>query len=185
MTEMLRLCAEHRDGLAIEIGSGGGEHIIWQALLYPERFFIACEAHPRGVLRLLRLLVDCGVSNLRIYVGDGLDVLAAVPSGSVGFLYTLFPDPWHKKRHHKRRLIGRSSVRVFHSALAADGFWRFASDSASYVAEAEACLRGSFTCLARRCGTAGFPDWPSTRYENKARQARRQVFFLLWQPTRL
>ena len=176
------LFAADVEGVAVEIGCGGGEHLIAQALLFPERGFIACEMHMRGVLRLLRAIEACRLHNVRVYAGDGLALASSLASASIDELFTLFPDPWPKRRHHRRRLFQPQTVDVLSSVLAQGAHWRFATDCSGYARWAHACLQESpMTRVAECVGTPPRAHWPSTRYQHKAQRAGRDVVFSIWQ----
>ncbi|MBC6444276.1 MAG: tRNA (guanosine(46)-N7)-methyltransferase TrmB [Alphaproteobacteria bacterium GM202ARS2] len=169
-------------GYAVEIGCGGGEHVVAQALLFPERGFIACEIHTRGVLRLLRSIEACRLHNVRVYAGDGLGLVSRFVPASIDGLFTLFPDPWPKRRHYGRRLFQPDTVGVLAGALRAGACWRFATDCSSYAAWAHACLRdSSMRLVSEGMGVPPRVDWPVTRYQCKAQRAGREVVFSIWQ----
>jgi tRNA (guanine-N7-)-methyltransferase len=168
----------------LEIGFGAGEHLEAQARARPDVGLIGCEPFLNGVASLLaRVAADAAFlaqGNLRLLDGDVRPLLDRLATGSLARVVALFPDPWPKKRHHKRRLVGPANLERFARVLADGGELRFASDDMGYVRWALAHLAGhpAFAWTARRPG-----DWRErpadgveTRYEAKARrQGRRPV----------
>lgn len=118
----------------LEIGFGGGEHLAAQALAHPEARFIGVEPFLNGVGSCLRHIEESGVSNVRLHMGDARDVVARLPDAALDLVYILFPDPWPKARHHKRRLIQPSFLDELARVLKSGGEVRFATDWANYAA---------------------------------------------------
>ncbi|PZO56244.1 MAG: tRNA (guanosine(46)-N7)-methyltransferase TrmB, partial [Alphaproteobacteria bacterium] len=159
------------ESLVLEIGFGGGEHLVAQASAHPEQRFIGVEPFLNGVASCLRHVEEANVSNVRIHNGDARDVIARLPDASLDLCYILFPDPWPKARHHKRRLIQAEFLDELARVLKPGGEVRFATDWANY---AEWTLE-QFTRDARFRWTAERAEdwrspWPghvTTRYEAK------------------
>lgn len=155
----------------LEIGFGGGEHLAAQAERHPDVLLIGCEPFLNGVGSALRHLDERGLENVRLHAGDARDVLAALPDGSVDRVFVLFPDPWPKARHHKRRLIQAETVAELARVLKPGGRLRFATDWADYANwtlkrfRAEPRLRW----MATRADDWRVPpaDHVTTRYEEK------------------
>ncbi len=118
----------------LEIGFGGGEHLAAQAAAHPERRFIGVEPFVNGVGSCLRHIEESGVRNVRLHQGDARDVIARLPAASLDLIYILFPDPWPKTRHHKRRLIQAEFLSELARVLKPGGEVRFATDWANYAA---------------------------------------------------
>ncbi|MCW9002483.1 MAG: tRNA (guanine(46)-N(7))-methyltransferase TrmB, partial [Rhodospirillales bacterium] len=131
-----------------------------------------CEPFINGVASLLSHIETAGLKNVRVYDDDARDVLEALPDGSLDRLFILFPDPWPKARHHKRRLIGPGNLDLLARVLADGAELRFGSDHMDYVRWALWHLLEDdrFEWLARRPGDWRVrpDDWPPTRYEEKA-----------------
>lgn len=166
----------------LEIGFGGGEHLIWQARQHPDVGFIACEPFIDGVVKLLDGVDAGNLENVRVHPDDVRDVLPWLPPASIGRAFVLFPDPWPKKRHVKRRLIDADLVAELARIVRPGGELRLATDIADYARGMLAAVRkeGSFRWTARapadwrvRPG-----DWPETRYERKAIREGRKCYFL-------
>ncbi|MFQ6017510.1 MAG: tRNA (guanosine(46)-N7)-methyltransferase TrmB [Kiloniellaceae bacterium] len=166
----------------LEIGFGSGEHLAWQAERHPDVGFIGAEYFVNGIAGLLRRVSERGIENLRIYQGDGRDLLDALPEGSLDRVFILFPDPWPKTRHHKRRIIRRETLDRL-AAVMKDGVeLRLATDDMGYLRwMLERLVRHpGFEWLARgpRDWRERPADWPPTRYECKALHQGRRAGYL-------
>lgn len=165
----------------LEIGFGGGEHLAWQAAANPGIGLIGCEAYVNGIAKLLTAVEEQGLRNIRVHDGDARDLVSSLPDGSIGRIFLLFPDPWPKRRHHKRRMVGPQMLGEFHRILKPGGLLRLASDSRDYVAwtliHIRAHGRFEWTANAPEDWRRRPSDWPQTRYEAKAlKHARTPVF---------
>lgn len=120
-------------GLWLEIGFGGGEHLSTQAGLHPDILFLGCEPFLNGVGSLLRHVDEQALSNVRILAGDARPLIEALPDQSLDRVFILFPDPWPKSRHHKRRLIQAELIISLRRVLKLGGRLRFATDWADYA----------------------------------------------------
>jgi tRNA (guanine-N7-)-methyltransferase len=166
----------------LEIGFGGGEHLIWQATHNPDAGLIGCEPFEDGVVKVLSAVDTEGLANVRVHVDDGRPLLRLLPEASVDRIFVLFPDPWPKKRHHKRRLVSSETIAELARISRAGGELRIATDIGEYAC---AILRavlghGSFrwTAMGPDDWRKRPPDWPPTRYEAKAlREGRRCYYF--------
>jgi tRNA (guanine-N7-)-methyltransferase len=168
--------------LWLEVGFGGGEHLLWQARANPEIGMIGCEPFINGVASLLGSIDEHGIENIRIYDGDARDLIAWLPERSVSRVFILFPDPWPKKRQSKRRLVAPALIRSLSRVLRGGGELRFASDDMDYVRVAlQTIVRNdAFVWTARRAidWRQRPTDWPETRYERKALSAGRSPAYL-------
>jgi tRNA (guanine-N7-)-methyltransferase len=176
------LFAQPVDEVWLEIGFGSGEHLVWQAEQHPEFGFIGCEPFINGVASLLGKIETLGLNTIRIHDGDARDVLAWLPPNSISRIFILFPDPWPKKRHQKRRLVSPDAVADFARVLRQGAELRFASDSGDYAGEALLTIPASraFAWTAERpkdWRVRPF-DWPETRYERKALSEGRKPAYL-------
>ncbi len=165
----------------LEIGFGGGEHLAWQAARNPDIGLIGCEPFLNGLAALMTEAEEQQLSNIRVYDGDAREILGWLPEGSISRAFMLFPDPWPKKRHTKRRLLNAETASLIARVLEPGGEFRFASDWPSYVEQAFRTLlqSGRFEWLAE--GPKDWrerpADWPQTRYEKKAvREGRRSAY---------
>lgn len=168
----------------LEIGFGAGEHLLAQARAHPGIAFVGCDPFLNGVARLLSGIDELGLRNIRVYCDDAKLLLDRLPPHSVERVFILFPDPWPKKRHHKRRIVSPAVLTMLERLLIAGGELRIATDDSGYVAWIlEHVLRhGGFEWQARRPDDwRGRPsDWPETRYESKALVAGRRSSYLLF-----
>jgi len=157
--------------LVLEIGFGGGEHLAAQAAARPEARFIGVEPFLNGVASCLRHIEESGVANVRLHQGDAREVIARLPDASLDLVFILFPDPWPKARHHKRRLIQPAFLDELARVLRPGGEVRFATDWANYAEWTLLCLTrdARFAWTAERADDWRKP-WPghaTTRYEAK------------------
>jgi len=165
----------------LEIGFGGGEHLAAQAAANPEVGIIGAEVFRNGVATLLRSLAEQGTENVCILEEDARLLLPALPEGSLRRVFLLFPDPWPKTRHHKRRFVQPETLDRLAAVLADGGEFRLASDDPGYLAWMLRHLLAhpDFEWTAERAADwrARPADWPPTRYEGKAiEQGRRPAF---------
>jgi tRNA (guanine-N7-)-methyltransferase len=167
--------------LWVEIGFGGGEHLVHQAKTYPEVGIIGCEPFINGVAMLLGKIRESGVSNLRVHPGDARDLFDVLPAGSVEKAFLLYPDPWPKKRHHRRRFVTQEHLEPLFHVLKPGAEFRVATDIPDYVRQTliEAPKAG-FEWLAEGPGDWRHPwgDWHSTRYEMKALREGRMPHYM-------
>ena len=124
---------EGRGEVWMEIGFGAAHHLLHQARSNPDALVIGAEPFLNGVAKAVASVHEEGLENLRLHMGDAREVLARVPDGGLTRLFVLFPDPWPKARHHKRRLVQDDTIAEFARVLAPGGEFRFASDILSYV----------------------------------------------------
>jgi tRNA (guanine-N7-)-methyltransferase len=159
--------------LELEIGFGAGEHLAEQAAMRPRSGFIGCEPFLNGIVGALVHIDERRLSNIRLHMGDALDVLARLPDASLECVYLLHPDPWPKARHAKRRMMNPGPIDRIAAKLKPGGEFRFGTDHAIYVrwAMMQMNRRQDFTWQVS--GPQDFlkrpDDWPETRYERKAR----------------
>jgi tRNA (guanine-N7-)-methyltransferase len=168
--------------LWFEIGFGSGEHLIWQAEHHPDVGLIGCETFINGVSSLLGQIEALKLKTIRVHDGDAREVLDWLPEGSLGRVFVLFPDPWPKKRHQKRRLVTPETVAQLARLLKPGGDFRFASDDGDYAGEAlrVTLATRAFAWTAERADDwrTRPADWPETRYERKALSAGRKPAYL-------
>ena len=166
----------------LEIGFGGGEHLFWQAENHRAIGFIGCEPFLSGVAKLVRGIEETGLATVRLYDDDARHVLDWLPEASIGRAFVLFPDPWPKKRHRKRRFLNESGLSSLARVLCKGGELQFATDIADYAAMVVATIakRGDF---AARPGLLEErpSDWPLTRYAEKAMSASRACNYFRFQ----
>lgn len=155
----------------LEVGFGGGEHLVHQAQRYPEVGIIGCEPFLNGVAMLLGKIRKSGVSNLRVHPGDVRNLFDVLPDGCLDKAFLLYPDPWPKKRHHKRRFVTPEHLEPLARVLRPGAEFRVATDIPDYVRQTMIEVpRAGFEWLAEAPDDWRTPwgDWISTRYEQKA-----------------
>ncbi len=159
------------DGVWLEVGFGAGEHLVWQAEQNPGVGLIGCEPYLNGVAKCLAHIERVGLTNVRLFTDDARLLMAALPARSLSRAFVLFPDPWPKTRHHKRRFVRRENLDRLAELMLPGAELRLATDDPSYLPwmVEHAGTHPAFEWLAE--GPAdwrGRPaDWPATRYEQK------------------
>lgn len=152
----------------LEIGFGGGEHMAGQAERSPETLIIGVEPFLNGVASALRHVEDRGLTNVRIHQGDAREVAGRLPDGCLDRVFILFPDPWPKSRHHKRRIVQREFLVELARLLKPGGGLRFATDWAEYADWTRKRVPASGLFTPVEADTAAPPaDHLTTRYEEK------------------
>jgi tRNA (guanine-N7-)-methyltransferase len=172
------------DDVRLESGFGGGEHLIAEAERHPRTGFIGIEPFVNGMAKTLAAIDGKKLGNIRLHHGDATEVLPWLPAASLARIDLLYPDPWPKRRHWKRRFVQDDSVRAIGRVLRPGGEFRFASDIADYVCWTLARLLRSpdFTWTAEQADDwrRPWPDWPGTRYEAKAKREGRTPTYLIF-----
>ena len=165
----------------LEVGYGGGEHILHQAKQNPDVMFIGVEPYINGVAMLLGKIRREGVENIRLHHGDARDVMDVLPADCIDKAFLLYPDPWPKARHHRRRFVTPEHLDPLFSKLKPGAHLRIATDIPDYVRQAmEEVPKAGFTWLAEGPTDWRDPwdDWISTRYEQKAFREGRGAHYL-------
>ena len=166
----------------LEIGFGAGEHLLWQAEAHPKIGFIGCEPFLNGVAKVVRAIEKNAVKTIRLYDNDAHHVLDWLPEQSVGRVFVLFPDPWPKKRHRKRRLLTREGLSAIACVMRPGAQFRFATDIADY---AEMVLEEIDAVPQLSVCPGQLPerpeDWPLTRYGEKAIAAGRDCRYFIFE----
>lgn len=165
--------------LWLEIGFGGGEHLVHMAARYPQVGIIGCEPFVNGVAMLLGKIRAAGVDNLAIHPGDVRDLFDVLPDGCVEKAFLNYPDPWPKARHHRRRFVTQGYLAALARVMKAGAEFRVATDIPDYVRQTlEEVPQAGFD-LERQAGAGGaWEDWISTRYEQKALREGRSPHYL-------
>ena len=166
----------------LEIGFGGGEHLVAQAAAHPRVGLIGCEPYVAGVARALALIRAQDLGNVRLFTDDARLLMHALPDACLERIFVLFPDPWPKTRHHKRRIVNPGTAAEFARLLVPGGELRLATDDMGYARAMLLALRGrpELRWQARRPQDWRIrpADWPPTRYEEKALAAARACVYL-------
>lgn len=170
------------DWLRVEIGFGGGEHLHHEAGRFPGAGFVGVEPFVNGMAKFLVLQALEPRPNIRLYNDDATRLLDWLPAASVDGIDLLYPDPWPKKRHWKRRFVNRTNLDRFARVLKSGGCFRFASDMESYVnwTLQRVLAHPAFAWNARSADDWRLPyeGWPGTRYEMKAIREGRTPAYL-------
>ncbi len=168
--------------ICLEIGFGGGENMIAQATANPSTGFIGCEPFVNGMAKVLSWIETGDIGNVRLYAGDAVDLLAWLPDASIAKVDLLYPDPWPKRRHWKRRFVQDRTVAMLARVLRPGGLFRFATDIPDYAAwTLERLLRArDFAWTAERADDWRQPwvGFQGTRYEAKAKREGRVPCYL-------
>jgi len=175
------------DEVCLEIGFGGGEYMIAQARTNPRVGFIGIEPFVNGMAKALAAIAAESRPNIRLHHGDATEVLAWLPAASLTRIDLLFPDPWPKRRHWKRRFVQDWSIASIARVLRLGGEFRFATDVADYAAWTLSHMLRSpdFEWTAERAADwrHAWPGFAGTRYEAKARYEGRRPCYLIFRRT--
>ena len=167
--------------LEVEIGFGSGEHLAGQAAMRPGSGFIGCEPFLNGVVGALAHVRDGVLGNVRLHMGDALEVIERLPDASLERVYLLHPDPWRKARHAKRRMVNHGPLDLIHAKLKPGGEFRLGTDDPTYCRWSMMIMnaRRDFDWQANSADDflTRPADWPQTRYERKARAKGHEVWY--------
>lgn len=170
------------DEIHLEIGYGYGKSIVNRAIKSPNIGFIGCEVYINGILNLLKKIKEYNIQNIKLYDKDARELLDNLKDESLDKVFILFPDPWPKKRHNKRRIINQKLLNTLHSKLKKDGILFFASDIEHYInwtlehIEQHGKFEPTFKSL-EECKIE--PKWwTKTKYQEKAIREGRESLFL-------
>ena len=170
--------------LEFEIGFGAGEHLAERAASAPDRGFIGCEPFLNGVVGALAHIRDRQLANVRLHMGDALDILDRLPERSLTRAYLLHPDPWPKARHAKRRMMNHGPLDLLASRLRSGGEFRFGTDHPVYCRWAMMIMAQRRDFIWTAASATDFrhrpADWPETRYERKARRLGHEVWYFVY-----
>ena len=175
------------DSVRLEIGFGGGEHLVAEAIAHPATGFIGCEPYVNGMAKILAQIEAHDIGNIRLVAGDAAELLAWVPQRSLARIDLIHPDPWPKRRHWKRRFVQDATVAAMARAIVPGGEFRFVCDIDSYVEWTLVHLLRApqFDWLAERADDWRLP-WPNytmTRYGRKATREGRRATYLRFRRT--
>jgi tRNA (guanine-N7-)-methyltransferase len=175
------------DGVRLEIGFGGGEHLIAEARAFPATGFIGCEPYVNGMAKILTQIEANKTANIRLFAGDAAELLAWAPPRALNRIDLIHPDPWPKRRHWKRRFVQDTTVAAMARVLRPGGEFRFVGDIDDYCAWTLAHLARSpdFAWTAERAADwrEPWPDYTMTRYGAKAEREGRKAAYLRFRRT--
>jgi tRNA (guanine-N7-)-methyltransferase len=180
--DLARLYDPPADEVRLEIGFGGGEHLIAEARAFPKTGFIGCEPYVNGMAKILTQIEAHKIGNIRLFAGDAAELLAWAPPRALARIDLIHPDPWPKRRHWKRRFVQDATVAAMARVLKPDGEFRFVSDIDDYGAwTLRHVLRSpDFDWTAERASDWRLPwaDYTMTRYGTKAEREGRRAAYL-------
>jgi len=167
--------------LILEIGYGGGEHLALEASRNPTTGYIGCEVFTGGIGKMVQAINAQGLGNIALYTDDAFKLLLALPDACLDEVYLLYPDPWPKTRHHKRRFVSPTTLDELARVLRPGGLFHFATDIEDYANWTLAHILRA-PAFAFEAGEPGawhqpYPGWQATRYEQKARREGRVTSF--------
>jgi tRNA (guanine-N7-)-methyltransferase len=172
------------DTVRLEIGFGGGEHLIAEAQAFPNTGFIGCEPYVNGMAKILSLIEANDIRNIRLFAGDAAELLAWLPANALARIDLIHPDPWPKRRHWKRRFVQDTTITAMARALKAEGEFRFVSDIADYCAWTlwHFARASDFAWTAERASDwrEPWPGYTMTRYGRKAAREGRVAAYLVF-----
>jgi tRNA (guanine-N7-)-methyltransferase len=169
--------------ITLEIGFGNGDSLATMAKAAPERNFLGIEVHRPGVGRLLHLIDEYELSNLRVIHHDAIEILEkCIPSHSIDRVQLFFPDPWHKKRHNKRRIVQPEFIQQIHSLLITGGVFHLATDWEKYAQHMHKVMEASdtFQNISTSPFSAKPDERPLTKFENRGLKLGHGVWDLLY-----
>jgi tRNA (guanine-N7-)-methyltransferase len=168
-----------RKPLWMEVGFGGGEHLVHMASRYPEVSIIGAEPFVNGIAMLLGKIRQAGVQNLLIHPGDVRDLLDVLPTRCLSKVFLNYPDPWPKARHHRRRFVTQGYLDLLARVMQPGAEFRVATDIPDYVRQTlEEVPKAGFDFVSQTGQGQAWEDWLSTRYEQKALREGRAPHYL-------
>ena len=163
----------------LEVGFGGGEHLVHMAALHPEVHLIGAEPFVNGIAMLLGKIRAAGVTNLSLHPGDVRDLFDVLPEGGIEKVFLNYPDPWPKARHHRRRFVTPGYLQALARVTVKGAEFRVATDIPDYVRQTlEEVPQAGFDLISQAGEGAAWDDWLSTRYEQKALREEREPHYL-------
>lgn len=172
------------NALRLEVGFGGGEHLLAEAAAYPDTGFIGCEPYINGMAKILAQIDAQKLNNVRLFQGDAADLIAWLPDRSVTRVDLIHPDPWPKRRHWKRRFVQDRMIDELARIVPSAGQFRFVSDIDDYCAWTLAHFqrRDDFVWTATKADNwrLPWPDYTMTRYGRKATREGRRASYLIF-----
>jgi tRNA (guanine-N7-)-methyltransferase len=180
--DLAALFGEPVKSVRLEIGFGGGEHLIAEARAFPQTGFIGCEPYVNGMAKILAQIEAQAIGNIRLFAGDAAELLAWAPRHALARIDLIHPDPWPKRRHWKRRFVQDATIAAMARVLVPDGEFRFVSDIGDYCAWTLAHLLRApdFIWTAEQANDWRLPwaGYTLTRYGRKAEREGRRAAYL-------
>ena len=169
--------------ITLEVGFGNGNSLVQQAASNPQNNYLGIEVHRPGIGRLLHLAGNAGITNVRVINHDAVEVLQLqIPDQSLDCVQLFFPDPWHKKRHHKRRIVKAEFIQLIHQKLKPGGQFHLATDWQDYAEHmlAEMDQAKGFSNTSGKGNYAENTDRPPTKFEHRGRRLGHGVWDLVY-----
>jgi tRNA (guanine-N7-)-methyltransferase len=169
--------------IILEVGFGNGDSLVQQAASNPQNNYLGIEVHRPGVGRLLHLAGNAGITNIRVINHDAVEVLQLqIPDQSLDRVQLFFPDPWHKKRHHKRRIVKAEFIRLIHQKLKPGGQFHLATDWQDYAEHmlAEMEQAKGFSNTSGKGNYAENTDRPLTKFEQRGQRLGHGIWDLIY-----
>ena len=179
-------CFAQQAPVTLEIGFGNGESLLQQAERHPDNNYLGIEVHRPGVGHLIKRAHDCGLHNLRVINHDAVQVLQQqIADNSLDCVQLFFPDPWHKKRHHKRRIVQPAFVQMIRSKLKTGGTFHLATDWENYAEHMMEVMEQAqgFENAAGKGNYARDTNRPTTKFEHRGRKLGHGVWDLVYKKT--
>ncbi|MBT4878676.1 MAG: tRNA (guanosine(46)-N7)-methyltransferase TrmB [Alphaproteobacteria bacterium] len=178
---LTKLIKQKEAKINLEIGYGNGEHLAMQGRLRPEELFIGCEPYLKGTVNLLSQIKTNNLENIYIYQDDAIELLNKLPNNFLNKIYILFPDPWPKTKHQKRRIINNYNLKIIGDKLKPNGLLRIATDHSEYASWiiAKMINQPVFTWEIKNINDWHKEpcDWTQTKYQEKALAGKKYYFF--------
>lgn len=173
---------EHVRPTVLELGFGMGASLLQQCQQEGDKSFVGIEVHPPGVGRLLSQAAEAELDNLKVYQDDGIEVLnQCIADASIDRFQLYFPDPWHKKRHHKRRIVQPDFVALVRKKLAPGGLFHLATDWEPYAEHMSEVMEAAAGFVDDRDGDRSKPDWrPVTKFQTRGEKLGHGVWDLVY-----
>lgn len=180
--DLRQLFAAPVENVRLEVGFGGGEHLLHEAARFPSVGFIGVEPFVNGMAKMVAALNRERMQNLRLFNEDAALLLDWLPDQSISGMDLLYPDPWHKSRHHKRRFVSRANLEKMKRVLRPGALFRFTSDIDAYInwtlQHVEEASGFEFVATTADDWRKPYEAWPGTRYEAKALREGRTPAYL-------
>ena len=179
---------KNKNEIWIEVGFGSGEHLINIAKINPKIFFIGCDPFIDGVAKLISKMIKNKINNIIIYTEDFRELISMIPSSSINKIFLLYPDPWQKKRHHKRRLVNNELVEELSRILKVNSYFYTATDVKNYFIEIKEKFLSNSKFLEDKnieySNGDRWQGWVQTRYEKKGIIEGRKARYISFQRIR-
>ncbi len=173
--------------ICLEIGFGSGEHLTYQAERNLEYQFIGCDYYVNGIASTVVKVVEKELGNVKLFNGDALHLLGKIPDLSLSEVYLLYPDPWPKVKHLKRRFVNTVNLELLASKLKKNGLFKVVTDSESYFSHIKSLIlmreNSKHFNFENKDFSVPWGGWQATKYEEKAKKAGRRSYYMVLRKT--